>query len=281
MPDIIKNIIVHERAQCAIRRGSNVDPEVAGARETPRCKQVLSFEDIREKHGEFKGKMQEVLGDADRLRTENRLLRHRVHHLEKTLESLEDRCDSNKMWIQTLEERIAMLESDSSKLRNPEKGPEKKAADWTSVLTSRLESLGNMNARLQQSEATLRQENEQLHNEVNILLDCINRMAGSETSTDCTPAGTTIWVPVDTTGDGKADAVGYDSTGNGEIDKIVHPTQGHSVVPLDTTGDGSVDSVGFDTTGDGILDTIVHLDCVTEARNSVCEICWANPAAAA
>ena len=40
--------------------------------------------------------------------------------------------------------------------------------------------------------------------------------------------------PVDTTGDGKADAMGYDTTGDGKIDS------------LDTTGDGLIDSKAFE-----------------------------------
>ena len=58
-------------------------------------------------------------------------------------------------------------------------------------------------------------------------------------------------VPLDTTGDGRADSVGVDADGDGKVDTI------HAAVPIDTTGDGFFDSLGFDSTGDGRVDATV------------------------
>ena len=83
-------------------------------------------------------------------------------------------------------------------------------------------------------------------------------------------------VLLDTTGDGKVDAIGYDTTGDGQIDAVDTTMDGlinetvrsraaapiraplRAGVMLDTTGDGIANALGYDTTGDGLVDAIDH-----------------------
>ncbi len=89
---------------------------------------------------------------------------------------------------------------------------------------------------------------------------------------------------VDTTGDGKADAVLVDTTGDGKVDSIVpiHQHRRHRMSwhtgdvrqedlyeviesgkeTIDTTGDGVADAILVDTTGDGMVDSVVPLSSV-------------------
>ena len=94
---------------------------------------------------------------------------------------------------------------------------------------------------------------------------------------------TPVAVPVDTTGDGVANAVGFDTTGDGMIDSLDTTGDGRidmalpsntkqppppmvsavvmqsplqSGVHVDTTGDGVANAVGYDTTGDGKIDSL-------------------------
>ena len=61
--------------------------------------------------------------------------------------------------------------------------------------------------------------------------------------------------PIDTTGDGVADAIGYDTTGDGMIDA------------LDTNLDGRIDTRCYDTTGDGQIDALdTNLDGKIDTR---------------
>ena len=92
-----------------------------------------------------------------------------------------------------------------------------------------------------------------------------------------------VAIPVDTTGDGIANALGYDTTGDGKIDAldtnrdgnidmrlpqsnstppmaqasyITGPQHNPQPIPVDTTGDGRPNAMGYDTTGDGKIDSL-------------------------
>mmetsp|Transcript_7042 Transcript_7042/g.13433 ORF Transcript_7042/g.13433 Transcript_7042/m.13433 type:complete len:523 (-) Transcript_7042:213-1781(-) len=87
---------------------------------------------------------------------------------------------------------------------------------------------------------------------------------------------TPVAVPVDTTGDGIANAMGYDTTGDGKIDSLdtngdgridmMMPSQQPpiaqavvqipSTIPVDTTGDGRPNAMGYDTNGDGRINAL-------------------------
>jgi hypothetical protein len=94
---------------------------------------------------------------------------------------------------------------------------------------------------------------------------------------------TPVAIPVDTTGDGIANAMGYDTTGDGLVDSLdtngdgridmalpqqqtqsppmaqayVQSSPNYSApVPVDTVGDGIANATGYDTNGDGHIDAL-------------------------
>ena len=77
---------------------------------------------------------------------------------------------------------------------------------------------------------------------------------------------TVAFVPVDTSGDGRTDALIADVNGDGRGDALVLDTTGNGIpnfvrggVLIDTDGDGRANVVMVDTTGDGQADTLVHI----------------------
>ena len=73
-------------------------------------------------------------------------------------------------------------------------------------------------------------------------------------------------VAVDTTGNGRTDALIADSNGDGRGDCLVLDTSGDGipdtavvVMLVDTDNDGQADVLLVDTTGDGVADTLLHI----------------------
>ena len=80
------------------------------------------------------------------------------------------------------------------------------------------------------------------------------------------PASSTPFLPIDTTGDGQADALVADTDLDGRADALVLDTSGDGVpdtaipcVLVDTDGDGRGDILLVDTTDNGHADTIIRI----------------------
>ena len=78
-------------------------------------------------------------------------------------------------------------------------------------------------------------------------------------------------VAVDTTGDGRTDALIADSNGDGRGDCLVLDTSGDGIpdtavvgMLVDTDNDGQADVLLVDTTGDGVADTLVQIHGVCQ-----------------